>query len=207
MGFFDDRPEPEPEPVPVPAVPKDLPVWVGPPKRCLPALLDERLVVFRTDDLMFLIHDIRVYSVGLTFEALLFSRLEEKGFGITPWERRRRPLRPGEIDRSDEKMRFGVELADGRSWTTLDDVDSQTGEEHDKPDRLGGPEEPDGPIVMARSGSGGDGEWSMKYWMWPLPPSGPLTFVADWPSRGIAEARVSIDADLIVAKATEAEVF
>ena len=38
----------------------------------------------------------------------------------------------------------------------------------------------------------------------PLPPSGPLTFVCEWPAHGITESRASIEGDLIRVAAAEA---
>jgi hypothetical protein len=64
--------------------------------------------------------------------------------------------------------------------------------------RLDGDSEPAGPIL------GGGGGWGSAYrsvshfWVWPLPPKGPLEFVCQWPMYGIAETRVSIDAQLIL---------
>ena len=41
--------------------------------------------------------------------------------------------------------------------------------------------------------------------MWPLPPVGPLTLVAEWPAYGVAEARAAVDATELRARAAEAE--
>jgi hypothetical protein len=38
--------------------------------------------------------------------------------------------------------------------------------------------------------------WS--YWISPLPPAGPVTFVCEWAAAGIPETQVSLDAQLIV---------
>jgi hypothetical protein len=37
----------------------------------------------------------------------------------------------------------------------------------------------------------------MSYWVWPLPPPGPVTFVCEWPAHGIGESRADVDARLI----------
>ena len=38
--------------------------------------------------------------------------------------------------------------------------------------------------------------WS--YWVSPLPPAGPVTFVCEWAAAGIPETRASLDGQLIV---------
>jgi len=37
-----------------------------------------------------------------------------------------------------------------------------------------------------------------RWWAWPLPPKGPLEFVAEWPDLGIGESRAELDAALIL---------
>ncbi len=40
--------------------------------------------------------------------------------------------------------------------------------------------------------------------MWPLPPSGPVTFVCEWPAFGINESHSDIDAQFILDVAARA---
>ena len=44
----------------------------------------------------------------------------------------------------------------------------------------------------------------MGFWLWPLPPPGPLTFVVEWPALGIAETRAETDATAVVEAAASA---
>jgi hypothetical protein len=44
----------------------------------------------------------------------------------------------------------------------------------------------------------------MRYWIWPLPPAGPVTFVCQWPALGIPESRADVDAELILDAAARA---
>ncbi|WP_261559791.1 hypothetical protein [Frankia tisae] len=44
----------------------------------------------------------------------------------------------------------------------------------------------------------------LRYWLWPLPPAGPLTFVADFLARGLPESRVAVDGAAIRAAADRA---
>jgi hypothetical protein len=51
---------------------------------------------------------------------------------------------------------------------------------------------------MQGGAGGGDGEWDSDYWLWPLPPPGPLTFVVEWPSAQIELTKHEVDAALIL---------
>jgi len=58
-----------------------------------------------------------------------------------------------------------------------------------------GDAEPDGPILRRRGGGGTSHYRQMRWWAWPLPPSGPLEFICH---LGTIESRVVIDAQLIL---------
>jgi hypothetical protein len=64
--------------------------------------------------------------------------------------------------------------------------------------RLQGDGEPAGPILWPRGGGGSSHSGLTRWWAWPLPPSGPLEFICQWPAYGITEARIGIDARLIL---------
>jgi hypothetical protein len=81
----------------------------------------------------------------------------------------------------DELFRFGLEFADGSTVTSLE----VTG--------IGGPTRPRGPILAGGGGGGGDRRFDMRYWVWPLPPPGKLTFLSEWPAQGLALTRREID--------------
>jgi hypothetical protein len=58
--------------------------------------------------------------------------------------------------------------------------------------------EPTGPILRPGGGGGTSHYQTLRWWAWPLPPPGPLEFISQWPTFGIGETRVSIDAQLIL---------
>ena len=45
----------------------------------------------------------------------------------------------------------------------------------------------------------------MNQWLGPLPPEGPLTFIAEWPKFGISETSASVDGAAIRAAADDVE--
>jgi hypothetical protein len=44
----------------------------------------------------------------------------------------------------------------------------------------------------------------MNFWVWPLPPPGPVTFVCAWPRWEIPESRTDLDAGPILEAAARA---
>jgi hypothetical protein len=79
-------------------------------------------------------------------------------------------------------LRIGVQFADGRKATNIIG--------HDRP--------PAGPVLWPLAGGGGGGSFRQAYWVSPLPPSGPLALVYEWPAVGIPLSRHEIDAQLIL---------
>lgn len=47
----------------------------------------------------------------------------------------------------------------------------------------------------------------MNQWLRPLPPAGPLTFIAKWPKYGIGESTATVDASKLREAAERAEVL
>jgi hypothetical protein len=73
-------------------------------------------------------------------------------------------------------LRFGVAFADGRKASSLGSF-TRSGEE------------PEGPVLWGMGG----GRWHQGFWMWPLPPIGPLSFVCESRAAGIPLTRVEVD--------------
>src|SRR2546430_3515945 len=64
--------------------------------------------------------------------------------------------------------------------------------------------EPTGPVLFPDGGGGGGRRYDMRYWVWPLPPPGPVAFVCEWPAFGIPESRAELDARPILDAAARA---
>ena len=45
---------------------------------------------------------------------------------------------------------------------------------------------------------GGPHSFVSRWWAWPLPPTGPLEFLCEWPAFGITESRAGINAQIIL---------
>jgi len=83
-----------------------------------------------------------------------------------------------------ERLLLGLEYANGRRASTLHDIRTQG------PTTVIDDEE----LVLAQQGGGGgDLTVDLAFWVSPLPPPGPMTFVLSWPSFGIPEAGTVLD--------------
>ena len=131
----------------------------------------------RTDDVAVAVIDAVAFSIGLNFTVAVLRRTPrdshrpEYPFGRFAHARGTREPPP-------DLLRFGVEFSDGRKATTLGVPMFMTAQEE---------AEPEGPFLMPGGGSGGDDYWESSFWLWPLPPPGPLVFVVEWPLRRFAD--------------------
>lgn len=188
MSFF-ELPPPPPEA----EQPRfDPPEWFGPPDNVLPGPFALEQVLARTDQVALLVHSGRAYTNGFEFAFGLVTREQHDRRPHDPmmaWHGIRRGDGLG-----DEVLRFGIELADGRKATVFD---RHPPFEQDAA--------PPAAVLQQRGGGGGGKSWEFRFWAWPLPPEGPLAFVVEWPSEGIALTRTEVDTKPIREAAGHAE--
>jgi hypothetical protein len=183
MGFFDKRKFKPPEP-------PERPEWFGPPNDILPGQSAQRTTLVRTDQAVLVAQRFSAYPNGFTFDLTVNLRNPDYTDHF-PWELE---YRPGIEELPDTFVRLGIVFSDGSSWSNLDSWEPR---EWDEP--------PEAPFVVGHGGGGGDGHWEQRYWVWPLPPEGPLTFIVSWPSEGVDETSHHLDATELRQRAEEAE--
>jgi hypothetical protein len=142
----------------------------------------------RNENLFAVLTDVAAFPTGVEF-----SILARFGPGITnePPGPGRRMWMPFHLTGPDGP-RLGIGSADGRKAVSG----------IMRPTPLG---EPDHPVLLARSGGGGGDEWRQGFWLWPLPPPGPLLVVISGGGMGIGERSVTLDASELVTAAEHAE--
>ena len=178
---FFDRPAPLPEPEPAPAPP-----WTGPPHGMLPGAVPLELVLASNERAAVYIGRASVYSTGLELEVRVLVRghdLDPSLDGVYH--------RPGRGSTYEEMLRFGIEFSDGRKATNVGGS-------------WPGTEEPQDPVLWGMGGGGGGGRWRQDFWVWPLPPTGPVGFVCEWPAAGLALTRQEVDAKTFLHAAARA---
>ena len=148
-------------------------------------------LVARSDDAVLAVAAVRAYSTGFEFELVAVLRRAERR-GYPPWVTHWHPERHDE-EVPDEFIRVGLQLADGSKVTNLD---------HLVPPGLD--KEPRGPVLMMGRGGGGSRRYDLMYWVWPLPPEGPVTLVLQCPARSIPQTRLQLDGTAIREAASRA---
>ena len=195
MSFFpDDAPPPEPpEPVELPQ-----PAWAGPPEDVLPGAAPLALVIGRSAGTVVMLNGVRAYPTGLALQ--LNVRLRERAA--------RRDLNgevfdgPYDHEQSAQwragRLKWGFELSDGRRVTNVDHPGwpwrYDTGADDDGPSAL----------LVGQGGGASNKSADRDYWLWPLPPAGPLRVVCQWLDQGIELTSHQLDATPLVEAAARA---
>jgi hypothetical protein len=55
----------------------------------------------------------------------------------------------------------------------------------------------DGLMLRQEGGGGTGGRWDWDFWVYPLPPDGPVILVASWLEHGVGETRAELDGTAI----------
>jgi hypothetical protein len=192
MGFFDRPPreDSDTDEDPFPWFDDGRSVWVGGP-------LARSLVLARSDDAAVVVRHLTVFPDGLEFELSAHARRAPRD-RRSRWGGMHSFLDPVEVDDdgapAGHVLRFGLEWADGGRVTAFDRYDQSW------PDATA-------PLhgLEGQGGSGSNSEYSWRYWAWPLPVDGPLSFVCEWPEYDISETRASIDADEVAEALSRAQ--
>jgi len=170
-------------PIPPPPrhTPAPQPEWFGPSTAVLGrAVAIDPFVLGRTGEVALVVEALRAYPNGVAFTLVAVGRAgHELRDLLGPHHG------PPGVD-PDDHLRFGVELSDGRRAIEMP-AWAQTGSAT-----------PAGPVLRRGRGGGGGARYDLEYWLWPLPPRGPLTFACRWRGRGLAMSRHTISADPIV---------
>lgn len=179
MGFFDPI---EPDEVGAPRVRRN--PWAGPPENEIGVLVPVQVELVHARDIGASVVGVVACSTGFTVRISTRDRPDGAAAGqpmIRPWAS------------GEDQFRFGVGFSDGRKATNV------------QPRPLPGDEAP--PIRLSmQGGSGGGGlSWDVGYWVYPLPPPGPVIFAAEWAKYGVAEQIHEVEAELIIEAAARAE--
>jgi hypothetical protein len=147
------------------------------------------LMLIRTERAAVAVTTVCAYPNGFEFTVRVHARGPEK-FPPDPfgWHGAgREPAEPA--------LRLGVMYADGRRTATTAGYPRPS-------------DDPSGRLVLTPgSGGGSEHSWHSSFWIYPLPPEGPVTLVVSWPEQGIPETRGELDGAAIRAAARRAVVL
>jgi hypothetical protein len=169
--------------------------WHGPPSGTLPGIVPLDQVLARTEKAAVCLTTVAAYASGFQIGVLAMLEDESAEVDVFGFFRRVR----GTAGIPSDMLRFGIQFADGAKVTNAD----QRANLQSRP--AGG--EPLGPVMMSGEGRSGGGNWEQAYWIWPLPPMGPLVFVCEWPEYGVQLTRWEMDAQAILDAAARAQVI
>ncbi|WP_182112725.1 MULTISPECIES: hypothetical protein [unclassified Actinotalea] len=145
----------------------------SPPDHEVPGIAPGGGVLTRSADAALVLCGVRVYTTGLVLDVGARLRVEPD------------PTRDVFRDVHHEVL-IGVELADGRTTTTLE------AEHHwQRP--------PDVLTLRPLGGRGGGRAYDLTSWLSPAPPPGDVVVVAAWPALGLGEGRLVVPGDALAA--------
>jgi hypothetical protein len=185
MSFFDSIPQPPP---PEPERWRQ-PAWMR-PDTVIPGSVPAEVLLVRTDRVAVAVGSVCAYPNGFEFTVHVRSRRVDDDFGPSgnpfSWHRRFAGAHA-----PDDALRLGVLYADGRRTATT----SSRMHRDDSSDEL---------VLNQEGGGGDDRSWDQRFWLYPLPPDGPVTLIASWLQRDVTEARAELDGTAIRAAARRA---
>lgn len=174
-----------------PVRPWTAPPWSGPPDSELGVAVPLREILVSDPRVVIALVDCVAFSNGFEFWIAVRSREDidsrQMGFG---------PPHPGGSE-PEKGLQLGVQFADGRAAATGEHPSREWMAQMKMHAEGREPGLGDGPILGPMSAGGGGKRWDFRYWVWPLPPPGKLTFTCEWPSRSLALTAHEVDASEI----------
>lgn len=170
------------------------PPWYRPPGDVVPGVVAAQVELARTDGVVLAAGRFAAYPSGFEFKVWAVGRTARKLAYFDMPLKGRLPEAAGE-EPPPEVFRLELHFSDGTTARNFGTPPT--------PHPLA--ERPSWPILFAGAGMAGGDRSEQEYWVSPLPPAGPLTFVCEWPANGVPRTRAEIDAGLIVDAAARAE--
>ena len=106
------------------------------------------------------------------------------------------------------QLRWGLQFSDGVRVTSVDTSPwfEQPNQDHARPHAADDwTWTPSHPVLHQGGGGGGMRRYDVEYWLWPLPPPGPVLVACEWGDMGIDLTTQSIDAGPFLEAATRAQ--
>ena len=167
------------------------PVWLGPAEHELGRAVPLGLVLAQSETGVVALSHAVAYSTGLAFDFVAQAQGLSRSRANSLFHEQHAFEDDG---LPDGLLRLGIELADGSRASNLGGRRAY---------RLTTDTPPDGPLLLPYAGGGGqagNGRVSLRpgYWLWPLPPAGPLRIACEWPIVGIPLTTTEVDGEPLV---------
>lgn len=189
--------EPPPDPWPEQEEAVNPPPWTGRPQGAPLGAAVGELLLARSRQAAAWLEYIDAYPEGFELEirastSVAYHELGRENDGPDVFGRHWPIVGEGRDVLPPQLLRIGVQFADGRTATNVGG--------HDRP--VGGPVM--WPLRGGGRGGGGESRFHQGYWISPLPPTGPVGVVCEWPAVAIPVVRQEVDAQLILDAADKA---
>jgi hypothetical protein len=160
--------------------------WMSPPEDELGVALPVQKVLTTGDEAVVVLSSCVAYTSGFQLGISIRKKYEAP------------PLSNPRLHREMPEMSLevGVRFADGRETSPARDAEQRKA--FSEAFAAGSdPPLPPGPMIGSGGGGGGGRRWDWTYWIWPLPPDGPLTVVARWPAGRVPDGEVQVEGSAI----------
>lgn len=156
--------------------------WMGAPEDELGVAVPVQKLLSLGSDAAVLLMTCIAYSTGFQLTVGLRKRHDPPPL-IDPRQHREMP---------EMRLEIVVRFADGRETSNSGSF-QETRAYFEAYGRGEDPPLPPGPILAMGSGGGGGRSWIWNYFIWPLPPDGPVTVKCRWPVGDVPDGQVEID--------------
>jgi hypothetical protein len=192
-SFFDPPPPPR-----TPRAPDAFgqPPWFAPPVNVLGELVADRTVIWRSESMLFSLDHLRAYPEGFEFRIGVRSRSSLHGAETGRVVARGARFPGPEVRVIEHPLRLGLEFADGVRLTNLAPVVG-----------VGLDGSPPAPLLVRRGGGGIGGRWDEHFWVWGLPPDGPISVVLESPAHDVPTTAVTLEGGAVRTAAEECELL
>jgi hypothetical protein len=147
------------------------------PDNEIPVAVPLNVLLARTDDVAVALLGLQAYSTGLTADLAVRVRNGLHGRGLSELVFDHGPIMAG-------RLLLGVQFADGRRASNVPNPGAA-------PDPW--PRSENDVVFHPGGGGGSDRSVDQSWWLSPLPPEGPLTFVISCGALGIPETSTVVD--------------
>jgi hypothetical protein len=162
---------------------------LSPPENEFPAGVGLTVLLGRTEDAAVGITQFEAFSTGFRFTIAVRTRRPRPALAYGGLSALINSYAiPGVEIALEDRLLLGIEYADGQRASNLQDMGTS---------RSGAETEGQRMLFFQAGGGGGEHSVDFTYWVSPLPPEGPMTFVLAWPNFGMPESRTVLDSALI----------
>jgi hypothetical protein len=183
------KPPPAPPFRPVPRQP-----WMGPPDDELGVAVPMRHTVTSDAQAVVVLTDCVAFTTGFNLGVGIRKKHEPEPMRFPAV----RGFSPPRAEPDEMTIEVSIQFSDGRETARSghglsDEVSAWYRAWAEGQD----PPVPASPLIGMGGGGGGGKHWDMRYWVWPLPPDGPMSISCRWPAGGVPDGAVEVDGSAI----------